>query len=111
MVLDILDEAGFDAIEATNGRDGLDLFTHDPTDIVITDLLMPEMEGLETIAAIRKVNPNAKIIAMSGGGSAQYMEFLKISERFGAMCTLTKPLDVDHLLQEINTLLQQTVPH
>ncbi|NQV22401.1 MAG: response regulator [Rhodospirillales bacterium] len=111
MVLDILDEAGFDVIEAANGREGLDLFAGNPTDVVITDILMPEMEGLETIAALRKLSPDVKIIAISGGGSAKYMEFLKISESLGAMRTLAKPLDADHLVQEVNTLLQTAVSH
>ncbi len=102
----ILNKASFDIIQADNGKTGLDLYRQERPDVVITDILMPDKEGLETILDIRKVNPNAKIIAMSGGGSTQNMSFLKIAEKVGATCILPKPFKPDSLLSVIDKVLQ-----
>ena len=68
MVLEMLSESGHEVGEASNGQEGLDQFRQTPTDLVITDILMPEKDGLEIIQILKKENPEVKIIAVSGGG-------------------------------------------
>ncbi len=65
----ILKNAGYDVIEAVNGREGLKVFKKDQIDLVITDIFMPEKEGMETVVELQMINPEIKIIAISGGGT------------------------------------------
>src|SRR5688572_30578375 len=74
----ILKKNGYEVILAQNGNVGLELFKKEKPDIVITDMLMPDKEGLQTISEIRAVKADAKIIAISGGGSTQNMSFLQL---------------------------------
>ena len=68
VVKQTLAKAGIDVIEASNGREALEMQANDPADVVITDIIMPEQEGIETIVQLRKDYPDLPIIAMSGGG-------------------------------------------
>ena len=100
------ERAGFDVLAASNGRAGIELFQSNPFDVVILDLVMPEWDGLETIQALKNIAPDAKIIAISGGGnlqkSANYLQMAKI---YGAAITLTKPLDRIKVLKTLQDLL------
>lgn len=93
-------------LEAKNGNEGLSSYRISRPDIVITDMLMPEKEGLETISQIRAFDPDAKIIAMSGGGGTKNMSFLELAKKVGANQILSKPVKPDQLLSVINILLQ-----
>lgn len=64
----VLERAGYTVREAANGREGLQRYRTTPTELVMTDILMPEQEGLETIPALRRELPAVKILAISGGG-------------------------------------------
>ena len=101
-----LRRAGYVVVEAGNGNEGLERFREAPTDLIITDLLMPEKEGLETIMDIRREFPDAKIIAMSGGGRAGNLNFLRVAERLGAQRTIAKPFNLQALLAAVQDLLQ-----
>ena len=101
----ILKKRGFQVIIAENGNIGLDLFKKENPQIVITDMLMPNKEGLETITEIRALKTGAKIIAMSGGGSTQNMTFLQLAEKVGADLLLSKPVKPDQLIAAIEKLL------
>lgn len=92
-------------VEAGNGNAGVSLFRQEKPDIVITDILMPDKEGLETISEIRACDPHVKIIAMSGGGSVRDMGFLKLAGKLGANGTLHKPFRPDEILSLIGRLL------
>ena len=94
----ILESAGHEVIEATNGRVGVEMFRAQTLDAVVTDIIMPEKEGIETIREIRSLNPTMRIVAISGGGRNQYMEFLTIAGKLGANATLAKPFRKDQLL-------------
>ena len=72
--------------------------------VVITDLLMPDKEGLETIHEIRELGTPVKIVAMSGGGSTQNMSFLELSRSFGADFTLTKPFKPAEIVELLKNL-------
>lgn len=104
---DILEEAGYEVCEAADGYQGERLFRSGSLDLVITDILMPEREGLETITSLRKIRPEVKIIAISGGGYCGRFNFLEASKDFGANCVLQKPIAADDLLRTIETLLTQ----
>ena len=100
-----LRKLGCIVVVAENGNEGLEVFKKETPDLVITDLLMPEKEGLETIKDMRLLNPHVKIIAMSGGGSTQNMSFLKLAERIGANCTMAKPIITVQLVSAVRGLL------
>jgi DNA-binding response OmpR family regulator len=101
-----LKRAGYVVVEARDGNEGLQRFREEPADLIITDLLMPDKEGLETIMDIRREFPQAKIIAMSGGGRAGNLNFLQVAERLGAQRTMAKPFDLQAMLAAIQELLQ-----
>ncbi len=92
---------GHDVIEASNGRAALKLCEIEPPEIVLTDLVMPEKEGLETIRELRCTHPDVKIIAMSGGGRNNAQNYLDIALRMGAVCTLQKPFSHEQLAAAI----------
>lgn len=100
-----LNSCGFDVSEAVDGEQGMQLIDpDDPPEIVITDIIMPKQEGLETIIRIRKDHPSVKLIAISGGGRSKAMDFLQLAERLGADAVLPKPLNVDELERIVRKL-------
>jgi two-component system, chemotaxis family, chemotaxis protein CheY len=108
MLQQVLTRAGYEVIEARDGHEGLQRFRATPTDIIITDILMPEKEGLETIIDIRREFPGVKIIAMSGGGRTGNLNFLDVARRLGARRTLEKPFDLQAMLGAVSELLQES---
>ena len=76
----ILQGGGYEVFEASNGRQAIDWLRKNGVDLVITDLIMPEQEGLETIQFLRNERPDLKIIAMSGTDEGQY---LPVAEKLG----------------------------
>ena len=93
----MLEAAGYRVLQATNGREGVQVFARERIDIVICDIIMPEQEGIETIGQIRCKNRTVKIIAMSGGGRVGSGGFLEMAARLGADCTLAKPFGREEL--------------
>ncbi len=100
-----LRRAGFDVDTAEDGDVGLRLFRANPPDIVITDLIMPNKEGIETIRELRKIAPEMPIIAISGGMKVGG-DFLRMAELMGATYTFPKPLDYPDLITKIRELLK-----
>jgi len=92
-------------LEAADGIEGLEIYRQEPTDLVITDLIMPEKEGIETIIELKRDFPEVKIIAMSGGGRIEPESYLNIAQKLGALQTLTKPFDRKELLEAVHNLL------
>ena len=100
-----LEDCGFQVNEAIDGEQGFQLIDErNPPHVVITDIIMPRREGLETIAAIRKKFPDLKLIAISGGGRSKTMDFLELAEKVGAHAVLPKPLDLDVLEKTVRNL-------
>lgn len=97
--------AGFAAVTAVNGREGQRLLDKQPFDLVITDLIMPEKEGMETISYIRKHFPETKIIAISGGGRIGPETYLPAALELGANKAFAKPFSMDDLIAAIRQLL------
>jgi CheY-like chemotaxis protein len=98
----ILTGAGYKVIEAADGKQALQQMRTSQVDLVLTDLVMPEMEGIETIRTIHRQWPKQKIIAMSGEFGAQ---FLHTAELLGANATLSKPIRPDVLLDVVRRVL------
>jgi DNA-binding response OmpR family regulator len=103
----ILQRAGYEVQTAGDGAAALALFRQHRFDLVITDLIMPEKEGLETIMELRRLRPTLKIIAMSGGGRMDPSDYLPMAERLGAALTLTKPFSAQEFLEAVATLLRE----
>ena len=100
---------GFDVQTAPDGRLGLKLYHESPVDLVITDVLMPEMDGLEVIRVLRGTPSPPLIMAMSGGGSRD-LDFLVEAAEFGATRTLSKPFPLDEFVTLVHDLLS-SIPH
>jgi DNA-binding NtrC family response regulator len=105
MLRQMLEDAGFEVTEAPDGKVAMKLYRESPSDLVLTDLIMPEQEGLETIQSLKAEFPDAKIIAMSGGGRLGPESYLKMAGAFGALHTFTKPVRRDELLEKIREAL------
>ena len=101
----VLEAVGYTLAFATNGREGLARFAEFKPDLVITDILMPEKEGIATITELRALNKTIPIIALSGGGRVGNMDFLKVAQKMGATKTMSKPFDPDELVDTITALL------
>lgn len=104
MMRDILVRAGYDVRTAAHGREGLASFEEWPDAIVITDLVMPEIEGLELIRRVRRANPDARIIAMSGGGRVGSGCYLRLASAMGAAHTIKKPFVRRELLEAVTAV-------
>jgi DNA-binding response OmpR family regulator len=97
---------GHTVIEARNGKEGLELFKTANADLVITDIVMPEKEGLEVLIELRgKQVPPVKIIAISGGGRRKVADYLRLAKLMGAARVLAKPFSNEALLAAIDELL------
>lgn len=101
----VLSAKGFEVLEAEDGRMGLEMYDKGSIDLVLTDIVMPNKEGLETIRELKKIDPEAKIIAVSGGGRNTPYDYLKLAEKFGAAKSFEKPFDWDDLVGTIHDLL------
>jgi len=99
-----LEAAGYEVIEAGDGRAALRAYHEHGADLLLVDLFIPEPDGLEVIRSVRAEVPDAKIIAMSGGGS-QKLDLLAAAEAFGASRTLWKPFVPSVLLGAVRDLL------
>jgi DNA-binding response OmpR family regulator len=113
MIARILCDANHQTIEAGNGVDGVRQYWASRPDLVVTDIIMPEQEGIQTIAEIRSSGSIVGIIAISGGGSGSGSLYLSIAEELGADAVLAKPFRPSELLALVDSLLDrdQATPH
>ena len=100
----VLSKAGYDVVEAANGAEGIQRFNENPADMIITDIIMPEKEGIETIIELKKAHPDVKFIAMSGGGWYGTDIDFDMAKKLGAR-TLDKPFALQELLDVVAELL------
>jgi YesN/AraC family two-component response regulator len=107
MLGQILEREGHEVVEASNGKEGLKLYRENPTDLVITDLIMPEKEGIETIMEFRRDFPDVKIIAISGGGQIDAEQYLSMAQKLGVEKTFAKPVERAELLKVLRELFNQ----
>ena len=99
-----LEGAGHEVVEAANGRIGLDLYRLKPTDLIITDIAMPELNGLDLILALTRQLLHAKVIAISGGGGEKNV--LDVAKLLAARQTFQKPFCMLHLLGAVRYELE-----
>ena len=106
LVTRVLSSAGHTTMEAANGKEGVELAEMHRPELVITDVLMPEKEGIETMREILDSAPETKIIVISGGGLARNLTFLEVAKALGADESLAKPFRTIELLQTVERVLR-----
>jgi len=104
-IVRILERKGYTVLVAADGVRGLRMFHAEHPDLVITDIIMPEKEGLETIREIRGKQPDTKIIAISGGARIGNMDFLRMAGELGASEIMPKPFDPADLVNLVSRCL------
>jgi len=100
-----LESDGHEVIDAPDGKAGMRLFREDPTDLVVTDLFMPEQEGLETIRQLRRPFKDVKILVVTGAAPGGPLDFRAQATLMGAAATLSKPFTRQELLGTVSALL------
>jgi len=105
MIKRMLESYEFDIKLASNGKEGLEMFHKYKVDLVITDIIMPEKEGLETIREMKRIRHDLKIIAMSGGGKISADNYLETAKIFGASKILQKPFTRKQMVSSVQEIL------
>ena len=96
----------FEVIEASNGEEAVRTFREGGIDLVITDIIMPDKEGLESIMDLKEIDPDVKIIAISGGGRLEPHSYLQMAANFGAKKVFQKPLSISLLIEAAKELTE-----
>jgi len=109
MLTQFLKRAEYEVLAAPDGKAALKLLHATPIDLIITDIIMPEKEGLETIMEFRRDFPSLKVIAISGGGKIGANEYLNIAKALGAQRTFSKPFELKELLEAVGELLRISI--
>ena len=104
----MLERVGYEVAEAPDGIEGIRQYRENPADLIITDLIMPNKDGIGMIIDLKKEFPKVKIIAMSGGGVNRPEGYLDGAKKLGATRTLTKPIDRDEMLKAVKETLNDT---
>ncbi len=105
MIRMVLERAGHQVVEAINGNEALAAVRRVALDLVVTDIIMPDCDGIEAITLIKREKPAIKILAISGGGQAHAMDLLTLAPMAGADATLAKPFRTAALLNIIDQLV------
>ena len=101
---------GYNVIKAANGVEAIKMMIRERPDVVVTDIILPESDGIEVVRRAREILPEAKIIAMSGGGRVRTRDLLQIAEGRGAEIALFKPFSAVVLLRAIEATFRVTTP-
>lgn len=101
----MLERAGHTVESTSSGREAIDHYQAGAVDLLVTDLIMPEMDGLEIIQEVRRKDPGARILAISGGGRVQAEEYLSVARKFGAVEVLPKPFASQDLKAAVDRAL------
>jgi len=105
MLRKVLERAGYEVEDAADGKIGTNIHRKEPVDLVVTDLIMPEKEGIETIREFRRDFPQLKIIAISGGGRIGADGYLSVAKTMGAHRIFSKPFDLKTFAETVKELL------
>ena len=106
----MLEREDYEVVEAPDGVEGIKVYRQNPADLIITDLIMPNKDGIGMIIDLKKEFPDVNIIAMSGGGLNKPDGYLKGAKKLGAACTLTKPIDREEMLKAVKDILKEFQP-
>ena len=104
----LLTSSGYEVREAPNGTRACAMYQRHRFDLVITDLVMPDIDGLEVIMELLRRDKSAKIIAISGGGQDRGKEYLRIAQKLGAQLTLSKPFSNEQFLEAVSLVLENS---
>lgn len=104
----LLEIAGHEVEEASDGSQALRRFAGSPADVVFTDIFMPHMDGLEFVMRVRETFPESPIVAMSGGGTLDAGPVLQAADALGVVCTLRKPLTREAVQQALSASLSES---
>ena len=110
LTAEVLRQAGHTVHEAPDGKTGLRLYHAGPSDLIITDIVMPDLDGLELIRSLQHAQPRPRIIAISGNAQFSAPVYLPIARKFGAQRTLAKPVRPEVLLQAVAEVLAEPAP-
>lgn len=105
----VLTAARFDVLEARNGAEGLLVYQSEHIDVVLTDLFMPRMDGIEVVQQFRRINPQAKIIVMSSGGQHRIQSLLGVTKFLGATAVIEKPFHLNEVVLAVRRALSDDV--
>ncbi len=105
LIVEILEENGFEVLNAPDGRRGVEAFLSEHPDLVITDIMMPHKDGIETIMDIHRSEPRAKIMAISGAGGRMSFDVLKVALKLGACDAMKKPFKATDLIAHVHQIL------
>lgn len=105
----ILELNGYEVLDAANGIEGVELFRRNICDLVITDMVMPKKDGLQTILELRDEYPDLPIIAISGGGTISKERYLAVAGYLDRVITIAKPFTIETILKAVATLLGNSV--
>ncbi len=108
LVVRTLERAGYEVVASADGQQAARQYRSQPADLIITDLFMPEKEGMEIITELRRDHPEVKIIAISGAGSLGPTGYLEVARMIGASRTLAKPFGQEELLSAVRELLEES---
>ncbi|ERP31578.1 response regulator [Chitinivibrio alkaliphilus] len=97
----------YDVVTMEDGQKALELFSQERFDLVITDIIMPQVEGMEIIMTIREQNKDIPLIAISGGGRIEAERYLDLAKELEVDCTLKKPFDNEQLIEMVTNLLSK----
>jgi CheY-like chemotaxis protein len=101
----VLEDIGHSVAEAGTGTEGLERFQEGKYDLVICDIIMPDKAGIETIVEIRQIEPDQRIVAISGGGRIKKEDYLAVAAAVGATHTISKPFDAETLTEMVTRIL------
>ncbi len=104
-VSDLLKSRGHTVFKAVNGKEGVEILKNEKVDILLTDMIMPEREGVETIMEVKLIHPHIKIIAMSG--AMRHETYLQIADGLGAGATLSKPFKKQEMFDAIEQVCKE----
>ena len=107
MLRETLVREGHEVIEAERSSTDLRMIEHRVPDLVVTDLMMPEKDGLELLLDLRRAHPEMRVVAISGGGRNAWSEALDVAKRFGAFRTLAKPFSLDEFVAVVREALNR----
>jgi DNA-binding response OmpR family regulator len=105
-VMMMLEMGGYRVAGAKDGAEAMRAFESETPDLVIVDIIMPDKDGIEIIREMRRLRPETRIIAMTGGGRFPNLDFLKMARAFGAADTVAKPIDPDDLAARVEACLR-----
>lgn len=103
----ILESAGHNVVSANDGEQGMRLFEQAHFDVVVTDVVMPNKDGIEVLVALKKDDKEPKIIVISGGGRTSARDYLEMADVIGADATLQKPFTATELIGAVEGVLEK----